>query len=64
MLGSTLIGAGFQLDAVVHVLAGLGLLGALLTLLVPMARAQFAPRAAPVDAPAARGPASPWWQAV
>ena len=40
MLGSSMIGAGFALDGIFHVLAGLGLLGMLLTLLVPMARAQ------------------------
>jgi AAHS family benzoate transporter-like MFS transporter len=40
MLGSAMIGAGLQLDAIFHVLAGLGLVGAALTLLVPMARAQ------------------------
>lgn len=41
MLGSSMIGAGFALDSIFYVLAGLGVLGALLTLLVPMARAQF-----------------------
>ena len=40
MLGSTMIGAGFALDSIFYVLAGLGMLGVLLTLLVPMARAQ------------------------
>ena len=40
LLGSTMIGAGLALDAMFYVLAGLGMLGALLTLLVPMARAQ------------------------
>lgn len=45
MLGSTLIGAGFELNAIIYVLAGLGLLGGLLTLLVPMSRAQAEPRA-------------------
>lgn len=40
MLGSALIGASFPLDAIFYVLAGLGLLGTVLTLLVPMARAQ------------------------
>jgi AAHS family benzoate transporter-like MFS transporter len=47
MLGSAMIGAGLQLDSIFYVLAGLGLLGAALTLLVPIARAQFAPRAEP-----------------
>jgi MFS transporter, AAHS family, benzoate transport protein len=46
MLGSTLIGAGFELDSIFYVLAALGLLGMMLTLLVPMARAQFAQRPA------------------
>lgn len=49
MLGSTLIGAGFQLDSIFYVLAGLGLLGVMLTLLVPMARAQPAPLPATRD---------------
>lgn len=40
MLGSALIGASFPLDAIFYVLAGLGLLGTVLTLLVPMARTQ------------------------
>jgi len=56
MLGSTLIGAGFKLDSIFYVLAGLGLLGMMLTLLVLMARAQFAPRllrAEPAPAPVA-----------
>jgi AAHS family benzoate transporter-like MFS transporter len=56
MLGSTLIGAGFQLDSIFYVLAGLGLLGVMLTLLVPMARAQLAhrpARAEPVAVPVA-----------
>lgn len=42
MLGSLMIGAGLQLDWIFYVLAGLGLLGMLLTLMVPMARSQFA----------------------
>jgi hypothetical protein len=46
MLGSTMIGAGFALDSIFYVLAGLDLLGVMLTLLVPTARAQFAPRPA------------------
>jgi AAHS family benzoate transporter-like MFS transporter len=58
MLGSTMIGAGFVLDSIFYVLACLGVLGVMLTLLVPMARAQFAQRPAraepvPVPAPAA-----------
>lgn len=43
MLGSTLIGAGLALDAIFYVLAGLGVVGMLLTLLVPMARSQSQP---------------------
>lgn len=38
MLGGLLISAGFALDSIFYVLAGLGLLGVLLTLLVPTAR--------------------------
>jgi AAHS family benzoate transporter-like MFS transporter len=44
MLGSLMIAAGLQLDAIFSVLAGLGLSGAFLTLLVPMSRAQQAQR--------------------
>jgi AAHS family benzoate transporter-like MFS transporter len=44
MLGSSMIGAGFALDSIFYVLAGLGLLGVLLTLLVPMVRAQMEQR--------------------
>lgn len=44
MLGSTLIGAGFALDSIFYVLAGLGAMGVLLTLLVPMARSQLQQR--------------------
>ena len=38
MLGGVLISAGFALDSIFYVLAGLGLLGGLLTLLVPIVR--------------------------
>ncbi len=38
MLGSLLISAGIALDSIFYVLAGIGLFGVLLTLLVPMAR--------------------------
>lgn len=38
MLGSFLIGAGLELDYIFYILAGLGLLGVVLTLLVPMSR--------------------------
>lgn len=50
MLGSALIGAGFKLDAIFYVLAGLGLLGVTLTLVVPMARSQLARRPARTQA--------------
>src|SRR6266850_2562848 len=38
LLGGFLIGAGLALDSIFYVLAGLGLLGVMLTLLVPIAR--------------------------
>ncbi|HEX6363341.1 MAG TPA: MFS transporter [Albitalea sp.] len=38
LLGGFLVGGGFALDAIFHILAGLGVLGVLLTLLVPVAR--------------------------
>jgi AAHS family benzoate transporter-like MFS transporter len=38
MLGGLLIGAGLALDSIFYALAGLGLLGVVLTLLVPIAR--------------------------
>lgn len=38
MLGGVLIGAGFALDSIFYVLAAIGLMGAVLTLLVPLAR--------------------------
>ena len=40
VLGSTMIGAGLALNSIFYVLAGLGLVGAALTLLVPLARGQ------------------------
>lgn len=46
VLGSTMIGAGLALDSIFYVLAGLGVLGMLLTLLVPMARGQIETRRA------------------
>jgi AAHS family benzoate transporter-like MFS transporter len=49
MLGSALMGVGFKLDAIFYVLACLGVLGVLLTLLVPMARAQGALRSARIE---------------
>ncbi|CAM3806300.1 MFS transporter [Polaromonas hydrogenivorans] len=39
ILGGFLIGGGFALDSIFYVLAGLGLLGVLLTLMVPILRA-------------------------
>ncbi len=42
MLGSFLIGAGLELDYIFYILAGLGILGVLLTLLVPMSRSALA----------------------
>ncbi len=41
LLGGFLIGSGFALDSIFYILTGLALLGMLLTLLVPMARAQL-----------------------
>ena len=38
LLGGFLIGGGFALNSIFYVLAGLGLLGVMLTLLVPIAR--------------------------
>jgi len=38
LLGGFLIGGGFALDSIFYVLSGLGVLGLLLTLLVPIAR--------------------------
>jgi len=43
MLGSFLIGAGLELDYIFYILAGLGILGVMLTLLVPMSRSALAP---------------------
>jgi AAHS family benzoate transporter-like MFS transporter len=43
MLGSFLIGAGLELDYIFYILAGLGMLGVMLTLLVPMSRSALAP---------------------
>jgi AAHS family benzoate transporter-like MFS transporter len=54
LLGSTMIGAGLALDAIFYVLAGLGVLGAVLTLLVPMARAHEEQRRANAPAPGPR----------
>lgn len=41
MLGSALIGAGFQLNSIFYVLASLGVIGILLTLMVPMSRSSY-----------------------
>jgi AAHS family benzoate transporter-like MFS transporter len=56
LLGSTMIGAGFALDSIFYVLAILGLGGALLTLLVPMARGQVDRHRAVAVPPPARTP--------
>ena len=47
MLGSFLIGVGLELDYIFYILAGLGLLGVALTLLVPMSRSALAQPASP-----------------
>jgi len=57
MLGSTMIGAGFALDSIFYVLACLGVLGVLLTLLVPMARAQIEQRQTDLEPAPTAGPA-------
>jgi AAHS family benzoate transporter-like MFS transporter len=44
VLGSTMIGAGLALNSIFHVLAVIAVVGAVLTLLVPMARGQIAQR--------------------
>lgn len=49
LLGGFLIGGGFALDSIFYILAGLGLLGVLLTLLVPIARRPRALRARPIE---------------
>lgn len=41
MLGSLLIGAGFKLNSIFYVLASLGAIGILLTLMVPMSRSSY-----------------------
>ncbi|MDO8456156.1 MAG: MFS transporter [Burkholderiaceae bacterium] len=63
MLGGVLIGAGFALDSIFYVLAALGLLGALLTLLVPLARGHcvlHASRIAPAQKTATDTAAAAW----
>jgi AAHS family benzoate transporter-like MFS transporter len=49
MLGSVLISTGLKLDAIFYVLAAIGVLGVLLTLLVPMARSAHEVKRAPVE---------------
>ena len=44
VLGSTMIGAGLALNSIFHVLAAIAVAGAVLTLLVPMARGQIVRR--------------------
>lgn len=58
MLGSLLIGAGLQLDAIFYVLAGLGLFGVLLTLAVPLSRSAAAQPAVPAAPTPAHAPAA------
>ncbi len=43
LLGGFLIGGGFALDSIFYILAGLAILGVILTLIVPMARRQREP---------------------
>src|SRR6266478_5152869 len=50
MLGGLLIGAGLALDSIFYVLAGLGLLGVLLTLLVPIVRGRLELRTTRIEA--------------
>ncbi len=47
MLGGLLIGAGFALDSIFYVLAALGVLGVVLTLLIPVSSASLGTHAAP-----------------
>jgi AAHS family benzoate transporter-like MFS transporter len=57
LLGGLLVGAGLALDSIFYILAGLGLLGLLLTLLVPVARRPREVRSTlvePAPSPAAR----------
>jgi AAHS family benzoate transporter-like MFS transporter len=49
MLGGLLIGAGLALDSIFYALAGLGLLGVVLTLLVPIARGSRELRATRIE---------------
>jgi AAHS family benzoate transporter-like MFS transporter len=57
MLGGLLIGAGLALDAIFYVLAGLGVLGAVLTLLVPIVRRR--PEVHTISGERTRKPAMP-----
>ena len=49
LVGGLLVAAGLQLEAIFYVLTGMGVFGALLTLLVPVARRSPAPRPVPVE---------------
>lgn len=62
LLGGALVASGAELDSIFYVLAGLALLGALLTLAIPAARRALAPARADrtgTPAPAAPTPAAP-----
>jgi len=58
LLGGFLISGGFALNSIFYILAGLALLGVILTLVVPMARRQRE-RSRRVDAAALRAPQAP-----
>lgn len=49
MLGSLLISTGLKLDAIFYVLAAIGLLGVLLTLLVPISRSSHEVKSIPIE---------------
>jgi MFS transporter, AAHS family, benzoate transport protein len=61
LLGGFLIAAGFQLDSIFYVLAGLGVLGLVLTLVVPSGRAPRELRTTPIEPtpPVTAEPAEP-----
>jgi MFS transporter, AAHS family, benzoate transport protein len=54
--GFLLVGGGFALDSIFYVLTGLGLLGVLLTLLVPISRAPRELRSTPIEPTAKAAP--------
>ena len=49
LLGSLLISTGLKLDSIFYILAGIGLLGVLLTLLVPMSRSSHELKSIPIE---------------